>query len=129
MIKEFNNIEEIKKYYDLKRDAYVFKENNKFIDLVVFNFDLDIKADIIAHDIKACNITAYDIDVWDINANYIEADWVFAEDINVIGIKAYSIHYNAICFAYNNIECALIKGSRENAKHLTLDGKIIIKEK
>ena len=43
-IKEFNSLEEIEKYYDEKSNTYIFKENGTYIDLVVFNFDLKIRA-------------------------------------------------------------------------------------
>ena len=44
-------------------------------------------------------------------------------------ITAEDISYNAVCFAYNDIECKSITGRRENHKHFVLDGKIIFKEK
>ena len=34
MVKEFNSLEEIQQYYDEESNTYVFKENNKFIDIV-----------------------------------------------------------------------------------------------
>ena len=52
MKKEFNNLEEIQQYYDKNINTYVFKENNKYIELVTFNFDLNIEANIVAKDIK-----------------------------------------------------------------------------
>ena len=57
MTKEFNNLEEIQKYYDKKTNTYVFKEDDKYIDLVIFNFNLEINSNIEAFDINACNIT------------------------------------------------------------------------
>ena len=62
--REFNKLEEIQKYYDERTDAYIFKEDGKYIDLVIFEFDLRIKADIYARNIKAHHIFAYDIDAW-----------------------------------------------------------------
>ena len=56
VIREFNSLDEIKKYYDEKINTYVFKEDNKYIRLVVFNFDLNIDACIDASNIKALNI-------------------------------------------------------------------------
>ena len=57
MNKKFNSIEEIKKYYDKKTNTYIFKENNEYIeenneyiDSVVFNFDLNVEANIVAID-------------------------------------------------------------------------------
>ena len=66
MIKEFNSIDEIQKYYDKKTNTYNFKENGKYIDLVIFYFDLNIPSnikafDINAQDIRACNINACNI--------------------------------------------------------------------
>ncbi len=153
MVKEFNNLKEIKKYYDRKTNTYVFKEDNKYIDLVVFNFDLNIKSNIYAQQLEArnintCNINAWnvnawdigacDVNAWDINARDINA-WnirasrirardINANDINSFSIVADNINYFAVCFAYENIKCKSIKGRRENAKHFVLDGKIEITE-
>ena len=46
MTKEFNSLKEIQKYYDEKSHTYIFKENGEYIDLVVFNFDLNVNANI-----------------------------------------------------------------------------------
>ena len=151
MIKEFNNLEEIQKYYDYKTNTYVFKEDNEYIDLIVFNFDLHINANI-----NAFNIKAYDINVCDINASDINAFTIYAFDIIAHNINAYNINardikacniesyditagdiiacnisandinYWAVCYAYENIKCRSIKGNRENSKHFVLDGKIEI---
>ena len=153
MIKEFNKLEEIQKYYDYKTNTYVFKEDGKWIDLVVFNFDLYVKANIDAFSIKA-----YDIDVCDINASDINAFTIYAFDIIAHNINAYNINardikacdiesyditagdiiacnisandinYWAVCYAYENIKCRSIKGNRKNSRHFVLDGNIEIKE-
>ena len=139
-IRQFNSLEEIQKYYDKDKNAYIFKEDGKYIDLVVFDFDLRIKADIYARDIKAhhifaLNIDAWDINAWDINAYNIEAWDIIAWNIKAINIKvenilksttinARFIRYHAICLAYSNIKCQSIKGRRDNAKHFVLNGKI-----
>ena len=138
MSKVFNSLEEIQKYYNKEINTYIFKENNQFIDLVVFNFDLNINANIRAFDIKAHNIsawdiTAYDINVrdisaWDINANDISAFDINANNINAHDINADSIRYYAVCFAYNNIKCKYIKSRRVNAKHFVLDGVLEVEE-
>ena len=96
--KEFNNLEEIQKYYDEESNTYIFKENDEYIDTVVFNFDLNVKANIDALDIDAHNINAKDIT------------------------------YYAVCYAYENITCNSIKGILKNAKHFVLDGKIKVLE-
>jgi len=82
-------------------------------------YNLIVKGDIKAGDIKAGDINAGDIDAVDINAG----------DIDAVDINAGNINYYAVCFAYNSIKCNSIKGNRNNHKHFVLDGKIIIKEK
>ena len=101
MVKEFNSLEEIERYYDAESNTYVFKEDNEMIDLVVFNFDLNIGANIIARDIRALNIISFDIDAWDIrardiitwdiNANDIITWDIRARDINAWNITAWDI--------------------------------------
>ena len=124
MIKIFNSLEEIKKYYDKETNTYVFKENGEYIDLVVFNFDLDINANIDAMDIKAKNINVLDIDSTDINALDINALDIKANDINAWDIIANDITYFAVCFAYNNIKCKSIKGRAPTTNHFVLNGKL-----
>lgn len=124
MIKGFNNLQEIEKYYDEKINTYVFKEDDRYIDLVIFNFDLKINSNIDACNIDARNIDAYNIKAWDIKAFDINAD-----NINAININANDISYYAICFAYNNITCKSIKGRRKNHKHFVLDGILKVKDK
>ena len=128
MVKEFNNLKEIKKYYDRKTNTYVFKEDNKYIDLVVFNFDLNIKSNIYAQQLEVRNINACNINAWNIRASRIRARDINANDINSFSIVADNINYFAVCFAYENIKCKSIKGRRENAEHFVLDGKIEIAE-
>lgn len=123
MTKEFNNLDEIKKYYNKETNTYIFKENGMYIDLIIFNFDLEVLSNI-----DAVNINAYDIVAFDINANNINAYDIKAFDIKACNIDARDISYNAVCFAYNNIKCKSIKGRRENAKHFVLDGKIEVEE-
>ena len=139
-VKVFNNLEEIQKYYDKDKNAYIFKEDGKYIDLVIFEFDLRIKADIYARNIKAHHIFAWDISAWnitawDINAYNIEAWDIIAWNIKAINIEvenifksttinARYIRYHDICLAYSSIKCQSIKGRRDNAKYFVLDGKI-----
>lgn len=108
MVREFNSIEDIEKYYNEETNTYIFKEYNEYIDLVIFNFDLTVEADIKVRDINANNISAWDINAWDINAR--------------------DISYYAICIAYKNIKCNSIRGARTNSKHFVLDGKIEVEE-
>ena len=136
MTKVFNSLDEIQKYYDEKSNTYIFKENGDYIDLIVFNFDLDIDANIDAWcidalNISAANIKAYDIDTRDLHALNIDAWDIYAWDIEACNIaaeniKARNISYFAVCFAYDNIKCKSIEGSRENSKHFVLDGKLDI---
>lgn len=158
MIKEFNKLEEIEKYYDEKSNTYVFKENSEYIDLVKFNFDLNVQAsidcwninanninvwniiafnitanNIIAHNIVALNIFAHNINANyintnNINANNIKARNITANDIIALNITAHDICYYAICCAYKNITCKSIKGRSENARHFVLSGKLEVKE-
>lgn len=128
MTKEFNNLEEIKKYYIKEINTYVFKENGEYIDVVIFNFDLDVKANIDAMNINAWNINAYNINAWDINALDIIAKNINASNIDASNIDANNISYFAVCFAYNNIKCKSIKGRRSNAKHFVFDGTLEVIE-
>ena len=128
MIKEFNSLEEIQKYYDQETNTYVFKENGECID-IKFNFDLEVSANIVACDIIACKIKAHDIYANDIKADEIIANNIHTHDIKAIDIKADDISYYALCFAYNSIKCKSIEGRRKNAKHFVLDGKLEVGEK
>ena len=138
MTKEFNSLEEIEEYYDEKSNTYIFKEDEDYIDLVVFNFNLNIQANIEAGCIDGLNICAGDIRAWDIdtkdlNVINIEAWDIYARDIYACNIaaeniKARNISYFAVCFACDNIKCKSIKGRRENAKHFVLDGKLEIED-
>ena len=124
IIKEFNNLEEIQKYYVKETNTYVFKEDDRYIDLVIFNFDLDVNSNIEAYDINANNIDVYDIKASNINALDVDSD-----NICVRSINANNISYYAVCFAYNNIKCKSIKGRRKNHKHFVLDGKLEVEDK
>ena len=124
MTKEFNSLQEIEKYYVTETNTYVFKENDRYIDSVVFNFDLDIKANI-----DAWYINAYDIDAYNIKACNIDAYNINADNISACDINANDINYYAVCFAYNNIKCKSIRGRRKNHKHFVLDGVLKVKDK
>ena len=144
MIKEFESLEEIQKYYDKETNTYVFEENGYYIDLVVFNFNLNIDANIEAFDIKAHDITANDINVndikvwninvrniiaYDIKTHDIIANDIYAHDINAWDINAKDISYFSVCFARGNIKCRSIKSNYPNAKHFVLNGELEVKEK
>lgn len=137
-----NNIEEMAKYYNSKTNTYEFVGSKERQD-VKFTFDLRIKSNIYAGNInawhikagnidagniKAGDIKAEDIKAWDIKAGDIKAGNIDADDINAGNIDADDISYYAVCVSYQNIKCKSITGRRENAKHICLDGKIILKE-
>ena len=128
MIKEFNILEEIQKYYDEKTNTYVFTKDNVYIDVVKFNFNLNVKANIKARNIIAMDITAMDITANDISARDINAWNINALEIKADSIEANDIRYYAVCFAYYEIKCKTIKGFRENAKHFVLDGTLEVED-
>ena len=153
MVKEFNSLEEIQKYYDEETNTYIFKEDREYFDTVEFNFNLNVEANIEAYDIETC-----DINVWNINACNIKANNIYANNINANHIKAHNIYaldikvkniiandisagdinawnidandisYWAVCFAYNSIKCNSITSKRENHKHFVLDGELVVEE-
>ena len=138
MTKEFYSIEEIEKYYDKETNTYVFKENEEYIDSLVFNFDLDINAHIYANSINAWNISVWDINAynidalninaWDINARNIRTNDIYAWDIIASDINANDISYFAVCYAYKNIICRSIKGRAPTTNHFVLYGKLEVEE-
>lgn len=101
MVKVFYSIEETEKYYNKELNTYIFKENGEYIDLVLFNLDLKVQANIIARDISGCNINVYninarnisahDINAWDISADDISAYNIFAGNIDAYDINAWNI--------------------------------------
>lgn len=113
MIKVFNKLEEIQKYYNKKSNTYVFKEKGEYIYLVVFEFNLDVEANI-----DALSINAWDIDALDIEASYILAD----------NIRARNITYYGVCCAYNSIKCKSIEPAAVNAQHFVLTGDLEIED-
>lgn len=135
-IKEFNNINEIQKYYDEKTHTYVFKEDEDYIELVIFNFDLNIQEniyawdieacninakDIVARDIKAENINAHDINGHDIYANRIIANDIYARNIDSLNIKSRYINavdINGGDIVTGNIDAGNICAENIKAKHI-----------
>ena len=151
VVKGFDNLEEMERYYNKEINTYVFKENGSYIDLVIFNFDLKVGAHIDAGNIVACNINAYNVDAinidarniksWDIKAYNIKADNIKsydikaddivannidAWDIKARNIKTNNISYQVVCVAYESIKCRSIKGVYPNSKHFVLEGKLEI---
>ena len=124
MTKTFNKLEEIEKYYDKESNTYIFKEYGMYINLVIFNFDLNVKSNIYGWNIYAKNINALNINARDIYICYLNANDIKAHDINAANINANNINYYAVCYAYENIKCKSIKGRKHNSKHFVLDGSI-----
>ena len=139
-IKEFNSLEEIQKYYDKKRNTYIFEEDGNYLGLIIFNSDLNVKANIralniIGRDIKvldikaldircgdidvlnqinAVNIKAKDIDAFDIDAVNVVARDIDVDNIRVINIDARNINCYVVCNATENIKCKSIRGGRKD---------------
>lgn len=117
-MKVYKNIQQVKK--DIVNHTLSYSGDIKL------DFNLDIEANIKCMNLYGKNIDAWDIDAKDINAKNIEAKDINAENINAWGINADYISYHAVCFAYQDITCKSIKGRRNNSKHFSLDGEIII---
>lgn len=133
-IKEFNSLEEIKEYYDEESNTYVFKEDDEYIDLVIFNFDLTVEAkiealtikarnidvkifDIVARDMDTMNINAGDIYARDIKAKNIDAKNIKkARDINAEDIN--SLNINALDINAFNIDCVDIIAKNVNVRNI-----------
>lgn len=127
-MKVFNNLEEMKPYYNKETNIYEFIENNRLIDIKI-DFDLNIECDINAWNINASNINSGDINAWNINSWDINARDINARDINAIDINANNISFYAVCFAYKTFVCNSIEGRRENSKYFCLDSNVVIKSK
>lgn len=106
MIEIFNSLEEIQKYYDKETNTYIFMENDKYIDVVIFNFTLEINANIRSGDIRAwdiravniscSNIIALNIDARNIDCINLTAKDIIALDIDALNITARNINVNNI---------------------------------
>ena len=140
MIEIFNNLEEIQKYYDKETNTYIFKENDIFIDTIIFNFTLEVNANIRAWDIKAfdirttniscSNIMAIDIDARNIDCINLTAKDIIALNIDALNITARNINVDNIfaksidargeidcydtCVASEYIKCKSIIGGRND---------------
>lgn len=101
MVEIFNSLKEIQKYYDKETNTYIFKENDIFIDTIIFNFTLEVNAnirggnirawDIKAFDIRATNISCLNIMAIDIDARNIDCINLTAKDIIALNIDALNI--------------------------------------
>ena len=136
----FNNIEEMKPYYNAETNTYEFKKGYSMLDISI-EFDLDIeesiharnivattttikvgdmtaerdiiKGDTILSDITAANITARDI----IDINYISAE----NDINARDIDVYDIYAENI--TTRNINAINILVAKINADNINGESK------
>ena len=131
MTKEFYSLDEIQKYYNEESNTYIFKEDDKYIELVVFNFNLEVNANIKAYDIHARNINVRDIEVgniraWAIKANNIDAydldccDDIVVKNINVCSINAHDIEADDIK-TYEDIKAWNIYAHNITAKNIIAD--------
>ena len=100
MVKQFDNLEEIQKYYDKNTNTYVFVENEEYIEVVVFDFDLNVEANIYANNIEARRIICSNINAWNIDCLNINADNINANNIKTIDVHASNINAGNIV-AYN----------------------------
>ena len=73
MIKEFNALDEIQKYYDKESNTYIFKEGGDYIDQVILYFNFNANANIDVANIKVYDITAKDIHAEDIDCRHLIA--------------------------------------------------------
>ena len=158
MTKVFNNLNDIQKYYNKETNTYNFRENSEIIDVVIFNFDLNIESNIEARDLRATsiaakNIHARNITVWEIKACDIESVCIdagvisardiytttiksmsiYARDIKTYGIDAVNIYardilYTTMCIAYEDFKCNSIKCRQELPIHCSLYGKLEVLE-
>lgn len=131
MAREFNSLDEIQKYYNEETNTYIFKENDEYIDLVIFNFSLKVNANIKAYDIHARNINVRDIEVgnikaWDIKANHIDvydldcSGDIVVKNINACSINAHDIEAEDI-ETYEDIKAWDIHAHNITAKNIIAD--------
>jgi len=108
-----------------ERYALTVKGNLKAYDVLVADL---FAVDVIVHDIFVGDIFARNLTTHHMSTNSIFAlKDIFAGDIAAAGsISARSIWYNGVCYAYRDIECTSIEGMREDSRHFSLDGKVII---
>ena len=95
MTKEFNSLDEIQKYYDAESNTYIFKEfkeDEKYIRLIIFHFDFNVEANIDAWTICAKDINAKNINTFNIFSQNIHAEDIKANDIKSKDIHALNIH-------------------------------------
>ena len=69
------NKEDMKDYYLMAIDKYIFKDHVEFL------IDVEVEADIKAKHIKAKNIKAWNIESWTLYARNVDANNIYARDI------------------------------------------------
>ena len=94
-MKVFNNLEEMKPYYNKETNIYEFIENNRLIDIKI-DFDLNIECDINAWNINASNINSGYINAWNINSGDINSRGIKSYNINACNINAWNINASNI---------------------------------
>lgn len=156
---QFNNLEEMQKYFNEETQTYEFLEHGVRMDIEI-TFDLavygDIKAGNIAGwDISARNISALHINAWHITADNIDSGDIRARDIDVLNItsgdikvdggiiawdieatnieasyiEARYINFYAVCFAYEHIICKSITGRHAKSRYFAINGDVSILKK
>ena len=107
--KEFNNLEEIKKYYNKYNNTYIFKENGEYIQSVVLNFDLDVKANINALNINAQHILDRQELIKKIDETNATISVLLASDKDDIKSwiteKHHYFCYERKCIDYQSLDC------------------------
>ena len=91
MIEIFNSLEEIQKYYDKETNTYIFNKNDIYIDTIIFNFTLEVNANIRGGNIRAWDIKAFDIRATNISCSNIMAIDIDARNIDCINLTAKDI--------------------------------------
>lgn len=122
MVEIFNSLEEIQKYYDKETNTYIFMENDKYIDVVIFNFTLEINSNIRSGDIRAWDIKALDIRAVNISCSNIIALDIDARNIDCINLTAKDI--TALDIDALNITARNINVNNIFAKSIDTRGEI-----
>ena len=118
IIKVINALEEMQEYYNKEANAYKFYD----IDLIIFNYDLNVEASIIANDIYAWNIKALYIDACNIRVNNIKANAIDCCDLCASYIE---IKYIDTCnIKADSINALMIK-NRADINVYNIEAKII----
>ena len=125
IIKVINALEEMQGYYNKEANIYDFYD----IHLIIFNYDLNVEASIIANDIYAWNIKALYVDACNIRVNNnIEANAIDCCDLcaSYIGIR----YIDACNIKADSVNALMIKTRVDinvyNIKSKTINARNII---